>query len=365
MRVIISAGGTGGHIYPALAIINKLKDQYNNIDILYIGTTDRMEKDIIPSKGIEYIGLEMNGLSKTNMVKNIKSVNNFYNAYKKTKEIIKEFKPDIVLGIGGYITAPVIYAAHKMKIKTFIHEQNIIPGKSNRFLSKFVDKIGVSLPDSLTYFPKDKVTLTGNPRGEEAYQAKPIRKRTLGLKENKKLVLIVMGSLGSLTMSKKIQEILPKFNHKSYEVILITGKDYYDQYKNLLVRDNVKIFPFLDNILNVLKVTDLIVSRAGASTLAEITAIGLPSILVPSPYVANNHQYLNALSIKEAGGAMLLEEKDFNSHNLIKMIDDILNHQDKYLKLKTNMAKLGITNSTDRIIKIINSLVGEKDERSN
>lgn len=365
MRVIVSAGGTGGHIYPALAIINKLKDQYKNIDILYIGTTDRMEKDIVPSKGIKYIGLEMNGLSKTNIIKNVKAINNFYNAYKKTKKIINEFKPHIVLGIGGYITAPVIYAAHKMKVKTFIHEQNIIPGKSNRFLSKFVDQIGVSLPDSLSYFPKDKVTLTGNPRGDEACQAKPIRKSTLGLKNDKKLVLIVMGSLGSLTMNKKLQTILPKFNHKPYEVIFITGKDYYDQYKNLSISDNVKIVPFLDNMINVLKVTDLIISRAGASTLAEITAIGLPSILVPSPYVANNHQYLNALSIKEAGGAMLIEEKDFNSDNLIKMIDDILNNQDKYNKLRTNMTKLGITNSTDRIIKIINNLVGDKNERSN
>ncbi len=358
MRVIVSAGGTGGHIYPALAIINKLKDQDKNIDILYIGTTDRMEKDIVPSQGIKYIGLEMHGLNKKKILGNIKVINNFYQAYRKSKKIIQEFKPDIVLGIGGYITAPVIYAAHRMKIKTFIHEQNIIPGKSNRFLGNLADKIGVSLPGSLKYFNKDKVILTGNPRSEEAYLAKQARKSTLGLTEKKKLVLIVMGSLGSFTMNEKLKEMLPKLSHKSYEVIFVTGQNYYEQYKNIKVGNNIKIVPFLDNMLNVLKVTDLIVSRAGASTLAEITAIGLPAILVPSPYVANNHQYLNALSIKEAGGALLLEEKDFNSHNLIKMIDSIITNDQKYQELKTNMQKLGITDSTDRIINIINNLVG-------
>lgn len=365
MKVIVSAGGTGGHIYPALAIINKLKKLYKNLDILYIGTSDRMEKDIVPKQGIKYVEIKMQGLNKRKLLQNVNALYHFFNSYIKTKKIIKDFQPDIVLGVGGYVTAPVIYAAYKLGIKTFIHEQNIIPGKSNRFLSRYADKIGVSLLGSINYFPQNKTTLTGNPRGEEAYRANPINKTSLGLTKNKKLVLIVMGSLGSATINQKIKEIMIKFKHKPYEVIIVTGKEYYDQYKNIKISNNVKIIPFVDNMLNVLKVTDLIVSRAGASTLAEITAIGLPSILIPSPYVANNHQYLNALSIKEAGGAEILEEKDLNSNNLIKMIDNILNDETKYNKMKENMNKLGIVDSTDRIIKVINDLIGERNERSN
>ena len=356
MKVVISAGGTGGHIYPAISIINKIKEYDKNASILYIGTTDRMEHEIIPKMHIPYFGIEISGLSK-NIGKSVKSIKLLTKSLKIVKKKISEFKPDIVIGVGGYVTFPVIYEAHKLGIKTIIHEQNSIPGKSNKLLTKYVDKILVSLPGSIKYFHKDKVVLTGNPRSSEAVKALKINKKELGFHENKKLVLIVMGSLGSFTINKELLEIIPKFKNKNYEVLLVTGKNYYDNFKDIKV-DNVKIVPFLENMLNVLKVCDLIVTRAGASTIAEITAIGLPSILVPSPYVANNHQFHNAMELVNANAANLLEEKEFKSDSLLKKIDLVLNDKMLANEMHLNALKLGTINSSDEILKTIINLLG-------
>lgn len=356
MRVIISAGGTGGHIYPALSIINKIKEKEPNSEFLYIGTTDRMEKDIVPSNNIPFVGIEMKGLSK-NILKSIKSINLLGKSIKKCKEIIKDFNPDVVIGVGGYITAPVIYSAKKLGYKTFIHEQNSIPGKSNKFLTKYTDIVAVSLPGSLNYFDKKKVHYTGNPRSSEVTLAKPIDKKELGLNSNKKLVLIVMGSLGSMTINNELKKIINKFKNKEYEVLIVTGNNYYDNFKDL-TESNVKIVPFLNNMLNVLKKCDLIVTRAGASTISEVTAIGLPSILVPSPYVANNHQFYNAMELVNNKASLLLEEKDFNADNLLEKIDLVLGDEKLYQEMKVNSLKLGKTTSSDEIYHLIKELVG-------
>lgn len=360
MRVVISAGGTGGHIYPALAIINKIKEKEPDSEFLYIGTTDRMEATIIPKMGINYKGIPMKGFKKKNLINNIKNLIAFYDAIKKAKKIISEFNPDVVLGIGGYITAPVIYAGKKLGYKTFIHEQNSIPGKSNKFLSHYADKIGVSLPNSIKYFDKKKTVFTGNPRSEEIIKEKPIDKKELGLSIIKKLVVIVMGSLGSKTINEELLKIIPEFKDKDYEVIVVTGKAYYDKFKDIDVPKNVKITPYINEMLKVLKVTDLIISRAGASTIAEITAIGLPSILVPSPYVANNHQYYNAKDLSDAKAAIILEEKDFNAKNLIDKIDLVLGDKELYHEMKKNTKELGISDSGDKIYTIIQELVKGK-----
>lgn len=355
MRVIISAGGTGGHIYPAISIINKIKEKEPNSEILYIGTTDRMECEIIPKLNIKYVGIEMKGLKK-NIVKSVKALYLFKKAISKCRSVIKEFNPDIVLGIGGYITSPVIYSAKKLGYKTFIHEQNSIPGKSNKFLSRYADVIAVSLPGSLKYFDEKKTYLTGNPRSEEALKVKAISKKELHLNEEKKLVMIVMGSLGSLSINNELKKIIPKFTKQDYEVLLITGNKYYNDF-NKEVPVNVKIVPFLENMLNVLKKTDLIVTRAGASTIAEITALGLPSILVPSPYVANNHQYYNAKELVDSKAGILLEEKDFNCENLLKSIDLILHNRVLYKTMRENALKLGKVNSSEEIYKLISNII--------
>lgn len=358
MRVIISAGGTGGHIYPALAIINKIKQMEPKSEFLYIGTTDRMESKIIPEQKINYVGIKMKGLNRKNIFKNISVITSFMKGIKQCKKIIKDFKPDIVLGIGGYITAPVILAAHSQKIKTFIHEQNSIPGLSNKLLMRYVDKIGVSLPSSIEYFDKRKVVYTGNPRGEEAFNAKPSLKRNYNLSSNKKLVLIVMGSLGSMIINKKMQEVLPKFKNKEYEVLFITGKDYYEEYSNIKnIPKNVKIQPYIEDMLGLMKKTDLIVSRAGATVISEITSLGIPSILIPSPHVTHNHQYMNAKVLSDRGASIIIEENNLTSDNLIQKIDEIMENSKKYDIMKKESKKLGVNDSASKIYKVIKQLV--------
>jgi UDP-N-acetylglucosamine--N-acetylmuramyl-(pentapeptide) pyrophosphoryl-undecaprenol N-acetylglucosamine transferase len=220
MRAIVTAGGTGGHIYPAIAIINKIKQKEPNSEILYIGTHNRMEKDIIPSYDINYMALEVTGFKRSLSLSNVKTITNFFKAIKKAKKIISDFNPDIVIGVGGYVTAPVIYSAKKLGYKTFIHEQNSIPGLSNKFLSRYADKIGLSLPNSVKYFPKDKVIYTGNPCSEDALNKKVIDKREYGLMPDKKLVIIVLGSLGSSILNEQITRSLSLFNDKEYEVLI-------------------------------------------------------------------------------------------------------------------------------------------------
>ena len=360
MRVVVSAGGTGGHIYPALAIISKIKENDKNCEILYIGTTDRMEATIVPSKGIKYVGIEMKGLNRKNLFKNFKVLSIYMKARKRIKKVLQEFKPDIVLGIGGYITLPVVSVAASLGIKTFIHEQNSIPGLSNKILAKKVDKIGVSLEDSIKYFDPNKTIFTGNPRSEEVLGAKPLLKSKYGLKSNKKLVLIVMGSLGSLTINNKMKEILPRFDACDYEVLFVTGKNYYDEYKQIKeIPSNVKIVPYLDDMLSVMKKTDLMVTRTGASTIAEVTALGIPSVLIPSPYVTHNHQYKNALVIEKKNAGVIIEEDKLSSEILLKTIDDILKDQKKYDIMKKNSESLGVKNSASKIYEVIKSLVDE------
>ena len=219
MRVIITAGGTGGHIYPALAILKKIIEKEPNSAILYIGTHNRMEKDIIPAEGFDYVPLEIYGFSKSEILRDIKNVGLIRKAYKKCLNIMKDFKPDIVIGVGGYVTYPVIKAATKLGIKTFIHEQNSIPGKSNRALAKKVSMIGVSFEDSKKYFDERKTYLTGNPCGENALDISPISKANYGLHNDKKSILVVAGSLGSKVINDKMLPFLQSIDNENYEVL--------------------------------------------------------------------------------------------------------------------------------------------------
>ena len=357
MKVIISAGGTGGHIYPALAIINKIKELDKTSEFLYIGTHNRMEKDIIPKHNIDYIPLEIYGISKKDMFKNIKNIGLIFKAYKKCKKVIKEFKADIVIGVGGYVTYPVILAAHNLNIKTFIHEQNSIPGKSNRMLEPFVDAIGVSFMDSKKYFKnKDKVYFTGNPCSENAVETKPVTKKSIGVKSYRKLVLVVSGSLGSNVINEKMISFLKKVKDKKYDVAYITGKDYYDEFNKNKFPDNVHIYPYIENMSGLLRNVDVCVSRAGASSLSELIALHVPSIIIPSPYVANNHQYYNALSLSEYEACIMIEEKDLSDKILIDSIDKCLDEEYKH-KLIQNMSKFSIDDSSIKIYEIIKELI--------
>ena len=356
MKVIISAGGTGGHIYPALAIINKIKEQEPNSEFLYIGTDNRMEKDLIPSFGIKYEELHVTGFKRKLTLDNFKTLSNFLNARKKCLKIIKEFNPDVVIGCGGYVTAPVIWASHKLGKKTFIHEQNSVVGLANKYLSYYVDKVGVSFEETLDKFPKNKAILTGNPCSEKAVYVEPANKKDYKLSKDKKLVLIVMGSLGSKTVNEELTNNISKFKNKDYEVLFVTGNNYYDKVKDIKVPNNVKIVPFIKELPTVMKVCDLMVSRAGASTMAEISALAIPTIFIPSPYVTNNHQYKNASVLVEKQAAILIEEKNLTMDNLVSEIDNILSNKKEYDKIKKNLSKLGIKDSSMRIYKTLKEL---------
>jgi len=345
MRVIVSAGGTGGHIYPALAIIEKIKEKEPDSEFLYIGTHNRMEKDIIPKRGIPFKAIEMYGFNKKNLFKNFKTIACIIKSFKECKKIIREFNPDIVIGVGGYVTVPVIREAKKLGYKTFIHEQNSIPGKSNKYLAKYSDVIGVSFASSMKYFPKEKTYLTGNPCSENAINVKASSKAEIGLSANKKLILITMGSLGSSSVNNYLIKILNNFKNKDYEVLIITGKDNYDNFIKNKFPDNVKVLPFYEGLTKIMKRTDLFISRAGASTLSEIIALEVPSILIPSPFVANNHQYINALDLTREDAAVMIEEKDLTDDILITKIDELIYDDIKLHHMKESLRKLKVPDS--------------------
>lgn len=357
MRVVISAGGTGGHIYPALAIINKIKEEEPKSEFLYIGTHNRMEKDIIPKHKIKYVPIEVTGLRRSLSLDNIKTLFRFLKARKKCKKIISEFNPDVVIGCGGYVTAPVIWAANKLGKKTFIHEQNSVVGLSNKYLTKYVQKVGVSFESTLKDFPKNKAVLTGNPCSEKALKCEKANIEELGLEKDKKTVLIVMGSLGSQTINEKIMNYIEGFRNKEYQVLFITGESYYNKVKSRIIPKNVVIKPFIDNLSQVMKSVDLMISRSGATTISELTVLGLPTIFIPSPFVTNNHQYKNAMDLVKKEAGLIIEEKDLTKDNLIKTIDQVLTNEKKYNKIKENLLKIGITDSSSRIYETLKEMI--------
>lgn len=360
MRVIISAGGTGGHIYPALAIINKIKEKEPNSEFLYIGTHNRMEKDIIPKYNIPFETIEIYGFNRKKLYKNFKVLSCFYKSYQKCKKLIKEFNPDIVIGVGGYVTGPVIYAANKLGYPTFIHEQNSIPGKCNSFLAKYVTLIGTSFKSTIDKFPKEKTVFTGNPCSEDALKQPVMSKSEFGLLETKKLVLIVMGSLGSSKINDYFVNSLSTFNKKNYQVLYVTGKSSYDELKKIKVPTNVKLVPYIDNMTRIMKNTDVMVTRAGASTLSEIIALKVPSIIIPSPYVPDNHQYKNAINLVNKDAAMMIEEKDLRGDILVRTIDLLINDNTKLKAMKDNLEEFTIKNSATIIYDNIKKIIGEK-----
>ena len=358
MKVVVSAGGTGGHIYPALAIIEKLKKEDKKLEVLYIGTTKRMESEIIPNRGIEYVGLDIYGFSK-NIFRDIKNVFLINKSYNKCLKVLKEFKPDIVLGFGGYVTYPVLKAAKKLKIKTFLHEQNSIVDKTNKFLSKDIDLVAVSFLSTLNKFPKaKKVIYSGNPCGENALTTKEIKKSEVGLDNKKKLVIVVAGSLGSSSMNEKLKEFLRLSKKSDYQVLYITGKQHYEEFiKGTRFGSNIKVMPYLDNLAGLMRNCNLIITRAGASTMSEILALSLPAIFIPSPYVAGNHQYYNALEIVKNNAGLMIEEENLKGADLFNMVTELLNDKKKYEIMKMNLKNLGKTDSSDIIVREIKELI--------
>ena len=361
MKMIISAGGTGGHIYPALAIVKKFQKEDKDFEVLYIGTHNRMENKIVPEHNIPFQSLKIYGFSK-NIVQDIKKVGYLIKAYYKCIDIIKEFKPDIVVGVGGYVTMPVIMAARKMNVKTVVHEQNSIPGKTNKFLSKGVNKVFTSFEESNKYFDSGvNVVYTGNPSGDNVSNLKPIKKESLGFNKDKKLVLVTSGSLGSSALNDKLVEFLKKSKNEDYEILFITGERNYETFtKNNKFSSNVKVLPYLDNLAALFKSCDLVIGRAGAGTISELIVAKTPSILVPSPNVANNHQYYNAKDLSDSKRAIMIEEKDLDGKMLYIKVKELLSKDNKeYKEILNNLKNTKNFSSSDKIYNEIKELVND------
>jgi len=357
MKIIFTGGGTGGHIYPALALIKKIKEKQPDTEILYIGKVNSQEEKICKEESIPFIGINVLPLYRKNPFKNIKTMFSFFKSYQKCKRIIKEFKPDWIIGTGGYVSCPVIYAGSKKRYKTIIHEQNAIPGLTNRFLAKYVSKVAISFPSSAKYFPGHKVVLTGNPRAQLVYETKRVNKRELGLSDSKKCLLIFMGSLGAKYVNETIVKLLPLLNkHKDWEIVFVTGNEHFDDIKHKISSmklSNIHLKPYIDNMPNYYQHADLVICRAGATTLSEIAALGLAAILIPSPYVTNNHQEKNAQAFVESKSAVMIREKALNETILYETIRSLLENPYELRLLRNQIFKQGIRDSCDRFLMII------------
>ncbi|WP_276927304.1 undecaprenyldiphospho-muramoylpentapeptide beta-N-acetylglucosaminyltransferase [Faecalibaculum rodentium] len=307
-RICIAAGGTGGHIYPALALAQSAMEQDPDTRILFIGNADRMEARIVPEAGFDFAALDTHGLEGS-LLDKVKAAISLMRAIPKAGAILDEFRPDIVVGFGGYVSAPVLRAAHARHIPVMMHEQNSIAGKANKVTAGCADEIVTCYEKAGEQFPAGKVKLLGNPRGSVAASATGDRQvlESLGLDPSKKTILVMMGSLGSTTMNDIMQQVLAR-PVEGLQFLFVTGRGNEDAGRAFDGRPDVKVVPYVDTLAIYPFISGMI-CRAGATTIAELTARGIPAILVPSPYVAGNHQFYNASVLKDAGAAQLVEEK--------------------------------------------------------
>ncbi|OIK14031.1 undecaprenyldiphospho-muramoylpentapeptide beta-N-acetylglucosaminyltransferase [Bacillus sp. MUM 116] len=365
MKIVVSGGGTGGHIYPALALIREIQKQAKDAEFLYIGTKNGLESSLVPKANIPFKSIHITGFRRKISFENIKTIFRFLKGTRNSKKILKEFKPDVVIGTGGYVCGPVVYAAAKLGIPTIIHEQNSVPGLTNKFLSRYVNKIAICFEEAKEYFPLEKVVYTGNPRASEVIGNDGVKGRlSVGLSTTTPAVLIFGGSRGAKPINDAVVKSLSDFGSKTYQVLYITGDVHFEDVKKEVELignpSNVMIKPFIHNMPEVLAGIDLVVSRAGATTLAELTSLGIPSILIPSPYVTNNHQEKNARSLSENGAAKILLEKDLNNKSLVESIDQILLNKEKLKEMKNKAKKIGVPDSANRLYDLIKKLRNEK-----
>ncbi len=363
MKVLIATGGTGGHIYPAVSLAKGLEVEFSSCELLFIGSNKRMESELIPGLGYSFYGLEVNGVSG-NLLNKIKAACQLVIGYFKSKKLMKEFQPDVVVGFGNYISVPVLLAAKRSGIKTMIHEQNSVVGKANLFLSKHVDAIVGCYQENKDEFKSDKVKILGNPRASEAVdlQVNSDSLASLGLSKDKLTVLFVMGSLGSTSINTVLKKTVPLFKDKEYQVIMVAGKQGYDAFVSELdIPKNVKIVPYIDGIA-IMKQVDLIVARGGATTAAEIAVLGLPSIIIPSPYVPHDHQTKNAMALQNVGAGVMISEKEADGKRLVQEVEAILLQEEKMKKMHEAAIEIGMPNAREEIIQWIKELVYGKNK---
>ncbi|MCH5246637.1 MAG: undecaprenyldiphospho-muramoylpentapeptide beta-N-acetylglucosaminyltransferase [Muribaculaceae bacterium] len=355
MKYLISGGGTGGHIFPALSIANAVKAADPEADILFVGAIDRMEMEKVPQAGYKIIGLPVAGFNRKNVLKNFKVLLKLYNSIRLAKKILKEFNPDIAVGVGGYASGPILKAAQKKGIPTMLQEQNSYAGVTNKLLAQKANAIFVAYDGMERFFPAEKIIKTGNPIRKNIKDSEKIDKRKakeeLGFDPDKLLIVAVGGSLGARTINESILASIPVFMKNDINLLWQTGKQYAKTYlpeAEKQSKSGIKAVPFIDRMDLVYAAADLIISRAGAATISEIQYLGVPSILIPSPNVAEDHQRKNAEALVKEGAAQMLLDKDAEE-KLPGMIRLLIKDPEKLIKLGENARKMGLGNADNLI----------------
>ena len=374
MKILFATGGTAGHINPALAVASYIREKYPDSEILFVGTADHMESRLVPNAGFDFKTIKISGFRRSfapkAIVHNVKTVCQLVTSNSACKKIIKDFKPDVAVGFGGYVSGPVLQTAVSKHIPTCIHEQNAYPGITNKTLAKEVDKVMLTVEDAKKHLePKNEVVVTGLPvRGELLKARKDISRKELGIPNGKYLVLSFGGSLGAKPLNDAMFDILLESanNDKYYHIHSVgtNGGEFLEKFKENgftegkkgLVKGNVEVRQYIDDMDTCMSGADLVIGRAGASSLSEIEALGKASILIPSPYVAENHQFHNAMALVNRGAGSIIEEKDLSTASLKEAIDSMLSNPAKLIQIEENAKNMAITDARERIADIIISL---------
>jgi len=357
-KVIISGGGTGGHIYPAIAIADELKSRNKQTDILFVGAENRMEMQKVPEAGYPIKGLWIAGLQRKLTVDNLMLPFKLIKSFRDCKKIIKEFKPDVVIGTGGYASAPLVRVASKRNIPSVIQEQNSYAGITNKLLSKKVDKICVAFEGMEQFFPKEKLVHTGNPVRKhiaslDINQAKA--RESFGLKPNKKTLLVLGGSLGAKRINELVNSSLDLFDALDLQVIWQCGQFYIDTYKDSST-EKVKVQAYISDMETAYAAADVIISRAGALSIAELCLVGKPCVFIPSPNVAEDHQTKNAQAIVNHEAAMLIKEMELDT-TFASRFTKLMQSDKMQKQFSENIKKLAKPNATADIVNVVENLI--------
>ncbi|MDU4935309.1 MAG: undecaprenyldiphospho-muramoylpentapeptide beta-N-acetylglucosaminyltransferase [Peptostreptococcaceae bacterium] len=370
MRVLLSGGGTGGHVYPAIAIANRIKEQYPDAEIIFVGTEKGIESEIVPKYGYELKTVTVQGFKRKIDFDNVKRVFKLFKGLEQSRKVVKKFKPDVVIGTGGYVSGPVLFNAAMSKVPTVIHEQNSFPGVTNKILSKVVTRVLTSFEDSHERFPegsRDKLVLTGNPVRKEILVArKNIARKNLGISEDKKMVLCYGGSGGSEEINDAMKVVIENMVKEDIAFIFATGKYYYEEFTKSMEYLNLKpyqqVVPYLEDMANALAASDLVIGSAGAISLAEITALGKPSIIIPKAYTAENHQEYNAKSIESKGAGIAILEKDLTPKTLNETVFRLLGDRELLIDMENASKEIGKPEAIDLICDEIIKIYEEKNK---
>lgn len=363
INVLVSGGGTGGHIFPALSIANEIKRRYPDARILFVGAEGRMEMEKVPAAGYNIIGLPVSGFDRKHLLRNFKVVARLLKSMGMAKKILKDFKPDIAIGVGGYASGPMLKAAQKQGIPTLLQEQNSYAGVTNKLLAAKADSICVAYEGMERFFPADKIVLTGNPVRRNLLDcgATPEQARqAMGVDPNKKTILIIGGSLGARTINNAIMDGLSKIGETyNVQVIWQTGKIYDQQCREALQASGVKNvvqMPFISNMDMAYRAADLVVSRAGASSISELQLLGKAAILVPSPNVAEDHQTKNALALVKHDAAIMVTDADASSQLVDTMLNTVADTE-KTVSLGMNVEKMALRDAAEHIVDEVEKII--------